>query len=141
MLHIEHSPVDHRAHLHSIIVKELIPVMLASAIFGPQSSCKVMQFKIDNAAVIQVIEATYAQNAHLTHLLLLLIFYASYYDFWFMVSHIPGIINTSADTISRNNMAISQFPGTDKDSIQIPNHLTRISTAWMMPFKATILQP
>ena len=45
----------------SITVKELIPVVLAAAIFGPQWSGKVVQFKIDNAAVVQVIEATYAQ--------------------------------------------------------------------------------
>ena len=134
----------------SITVKELIPVVLAAAIFGPQWSGKVVQFKIDNAAVVQVIEATYAQNAHLMHLLRLLVFYASFYDFWFTASHIPGITNTNADALSRNNMVVffSQAPGSDKDPIQIPNHLvqlvslnqTWISTAWMMLFKATILQ-
>ena len=56
-------------------------MVLAAAIFGPQWSGKVVQFKIDNAAVVQVIEATYAQNAHLIHLLCLLTFYASFYDF------------------------------------------------------------
>ena len=80
--------------------------MLAAAIFGPQWSGKVVQFKIDNAAVVQVIEATYAQNAHLMHLVRLLVFYASYYDFWFTASHIPGVINTYADALSRNNMTL-----------------------------------
>ena len=63
-------------------------MVLASAIFGPQWSGKVIQFKIDNAAVVQVIEklATYAHNAHFMHLLHLLVFYASYYDFWFTAS-------------------------------------------------------
>ena len=91
-------------------------MVLAATIFGPQWSVKVVQFKIDNAAVVQVIEATYAQNAHLMHLLRLLIFYASFYDFWFMTSHIPEIINTNAEALSRNNMAVffSQAPGSDK---------------------------
>ena len=125
-------------------------MVLAAAIFGPQWSGKVVQFKIDNAAAVQVIEATYAQNAHLMHLLRLLVFYASFYDFWFTASHIPGITNTNTDALSRNNMVafFSQAPGLDKDPIQIPNHLvqlvsfnqTWISTAWMMLFKATILQ-
>ena len=44
-------------------------MVLASAIFSPQWSGKVIQFKIDNAAVILVIEATRAQNAHLMYLL------------------------------------------------------------------------
>ena len=81
-------------------------MVLAAAIFGPQWSGKVVQFKIDNAAVVQVIEATYAQNANLMHLLRLLIFYASFYYFWFTASHIPGIINTNADALSINNMAV-----------------------------------
>ena len=134
-----------------IAVKELIPVVLAAAIFGPQWSGKVIQFKIDNAAVVQVIEATYAKNSHLMHLLRLIVFYASYYDFWFTASHIPGILNISADALSRNNMTVffSQVPCAAKDPIQIPDHLvqlvslnqTWISTAWMTLFKATILQP
>ena len=134
----------------SITVKGLIPVVLAATIFGPQWSGKVVQLKIDNAAVVQVIEATYAQNAHLLHLLHLLIFYASFYDFWFMTSHIPEITNINADALLRNNMVVffSQAPGSDKEPIQIPNHLvqlvslnqTWISTAWMMLFKATIPQ-
>ena len=125
-------------------------MVLAAAIFGPQWSGKVVQFKSDNAAVVQVIEATYDRNAHLMYLLRLLVLYASFYDFWFMVSHIPGITNTSADALSRNNMVVffSQAPGSNKDPIQIPNHLvqlvslnqTWISTAWMMLFKATIPQ-
>ena len=125
-------------------------MVLAAAIFGLQWSGKVVQLKIDNAAVVQVIEATYAQNTHLMHLLRLLVFYASFYDFWFTASHIPGIINTNADALSRNNTVVflSQAPGSDKDPIQIPNHLiqlvslnqTWISTAWMMLFKAAIPQ-
>ena len=98
-------------------------MVLASAIFSPQWSGKVIQFKIDNAAVIQVIEATCAQNAHLMYLLLL--FFTSYYDLWFTASHIAISLNTSADALSRNNMAVFflQVPGTGKDPIQIPNHL------------------
>ena len=135
----------------SIAVKELIPVMLAAAIFGPQWSGKVVQFKIDNAAVVQVIEDTHAQNAHLMHLVCLLVFYASYYDFWFTASHIPGVTNTYADALSRNNMTLffSQVPWATKDPTQIPDHLiqlvslnqTWISTAWMTLFRATTLQP
>ena len=96
----------------SIAVKELIPVVLAAAMFGPQWSRKVIQFEVDNIAVVQVIEATYAQNAHLMHLIRVLVFYASYYNFWFTASHIPGVVNINADALSRNNMAMffSQVP-------------------------------
>ena len=134
----------------SIAVKELIPVVLAAAIFGRQWSGKVIQFKIDNAAVVQMIEATYAQNSHLMHLVCLLVFYASYYEFWFTASHILGVTNTYADALSRNNMTLffSQVPWASKDPTKIPDQLihlvslnqTWISTAWTELFKATTLQ-
>ena len=75
-----------------------------------------------------MIKATYAQNAHLMHLLRLLVFYASFYYFWFTASHIPGIININADALSRNNMAVFflQAPCSDKDPIQIPTHLVQL---------------
>ena len=79
-------------------------MVLASAIFSPQWSGKVIQIKTDNAAVIQVIETTRAQNAHLMYLLRL--FFTSYYDLWFTASHIAISLNTSADALSRNNMAV-----------------------------------
>ena len=110
----------------SVAVKELIPVVLAVAMFGPHWSGKVIQFKIDNAAVVHVIEITYAQNAHLMYLIRLLIFYASYYNFWFTTSHIPGIMNNNVDALSRNNMAVffSQVPQATKGSNQNPRSFT-----------------
>ena len=35
----------------SIAVKELIPVVLAAAVFGPQWAEKIVQFVVDNAVV------------------------------------------------------------------------------------------
>ena len=134
----------------SLVVKELIPVVLAAAIFGHQWSGKVIQFKIDNAAVVQVIEATYAKNSHLMHLVRLFVFYASYYDFWFTASHIPGVTNTYVDALSQNNITLffSRVPWAPKDPTEIPDQLihlvslnqTWISTAWMELSRATTLQ-
>ena len=103
-------------------------MVVHAATFDPQWSGKVFQFMIDNAAVVQVIKATYAQNVHLMYLLSLLVFYASFYDFWFVASYIPGIINTNADALSRNNMAVffSQAPGSDEEPIKTPNHLVQL---------------
>lgn len=97
----------------SIAVKELIPVVLAAVIFGSQWTGKVSQFKVDNAAVVHIIGATYTQNSHIMHLVGLLVFCASYlYNFWFKVSHIPGVANTAADALLRNNIDefFSQVP-------------------------------
>ena len=43
----------------SIEVKELIPVVLAAALFGHQWVGKVVQFVVDNKAVMDVLNATF----------------------------------------------------------------------------------
>ena len=50
----------HLGHL-SIAVKELISVVLVAASFGHQWADKVVQFVVDNKAVVDVINATFLQ--------------------------------------------------------------------------------
>ena len=48
----------------SIAIKELIPVVLAAATFGYQWSGKVVQFVVDNSAVVEVVKSTYSKEPH-----------------------------------------------------------------------------
>ena len=45
-----------------IATKEMIPIVVAAAIFGKQWSQKVVQFHVDNMAVVQVIDATFCSD-------------------------------------------------------------------------------
>ena len=90
----------------SIAVKEMFPVVLAAATFGDQWAGKVVQFVVDNMAVVEVIKATYSKDLHMMHLIRLLVFFASKYNFWFTATHIPGKLNVAADALSRNNMSV-----------------------------------
>ena len=87
----------------SIGVKEMCPVVMVAATFGQQWAKKVFQFVVNNEAVVEVIRATYSKDLNLMHLIRLLVFFASKYDFWFTATHIPGKLNVAADALSRNN--------------------------------------
>lgn len=65
----------------SIQVKELIPVVLAAALYGREWRGKVVQFVVDNLAVVEIIRATYSKEPHLMHLIRLLVFFASMFNF------------------------------------------------------------
>ena len=65
----------------SIAVKEMFPVVLAAACFGHQWSGKIVEFVVDNEAVVEVLKATYSKDLHLMHLIRVLIFFTWKFDF------------------------------------------------------------
>ena len=129
----------------SIQIKELIPAVIAAALFGKEWKGKVVLFMIDNLSVVEIIRSTYSKEPHLMHLIRLLVFFASLHDFWFCADHIPGQENVLADAISRNraNFFLSQVPQAQRSPISIPPALiallsmnvTWISTPWMELFR------
>ena len=46
------------------------------------------------------------------HLLRCLVFYAAFFGFQFMAKHVPGVLNTAADEISRLTFSLSVSTGT-----------------------------
>ena len=58
-----------------IAVKELLPVVIAAAIYGNQWSGKLVLFRVDNMAVVEVLKATYSREPHLTHLIRVLVIF------------------------------------------------------------------
>ena len=53
----------------SIEVKELFPVVITAALHRPQWREKIVQFVVDNLAVVQVLNSTYKSNNHVMHLI------------------------------------------------------------------------
>ena len=139
-----------RLQLLSIAVKELIPVVLAAATFGHQWSGKVVEFVVDNAAVVEIIKATYGKELHLMHLIRLLVFFAVKHNFWFTASHIPGKENIVADSLSRNNMQLfrSQVPQAASQGCYLSPSLVELlaqsitwtSTTWIKQFTDSLWQ-
>ena len=63
---------------------------ISSCSFGPNWLGKVVQFVVDNEAVVSILNSTSSKDTHLMHLVRLLVFFAAKFDFWFTATHIPG---------------------------------------------------
>ena len=96
----------------NIAIKELIPVVIAAVLFGSQWQGQLIQFTVDNMAVVHILNATYSKDPHLMHLIRTLVFIAAHGNFWFIARHIEGQTNTIADDLSHNNM-VHFFHGQD----------------------------
>ena len=102
-----------------IAAKELVPIVLAAALWGPTWSRDHVCFHSDNEAVVTIIQKRHAKQPILNHLLRCLFFYASVFQFSFSALHIPGVLNVAADAISRNNLALlsSLLPQATRTSV------------------------
>ena len=132
----------------SIQVKELIPVVVAAALYGKDWRGKLVLFSVDNKAVVDIINSTHSKESHLMHLIRLLVFFACHYDFWFRAKHIPGQQNTLADALSRNNLVqfFLQDPPVLPQPSNVPLSLLALiamdvawtSTPWMELFRLSL---
>jgi hypothetical protein len=98
-----------------ISAKELVPVVLAAALWGPQWARQHICFHSDNMAVVSVLKSRAAKSLPIAHLLRCLAFYSAFYGFHFSAEHVPGVLNIAADAISRNATSVflpftSQIP-------------------------------
>jgi hypothetical protein len=93
-------------HTIHITAKELVPVVLAAALWGPQWTRQRISFRSDNMAVVELLKSYTSHDPLLMHMLRCLAFYSAYYRFQITAEHIPGVLNTAADAISRNNMSL-----------------------------------
>ena len=87
----------------NITVKELVPIVIAAALWGDKWRRSCVCFKCDNMAVVEILRSRTARDPLLMHLLRCVVFYAAVFGFQLVASHVPGVMNTAADAISRNN--------------------------------------
>ena len=89
-----------------ITAKELLPIVLAAALWGGLWKRTCVCFKCDNMAVVDILTSHTSKDQLLMHLLRCLVFYAAFYGFSFIAEHVPGVTNTAADAISRDNISL-----------------------------------
>ena len=91
----------------NIMVKELVPVVLACAIWAHQWSGQHIHLHVDNRAVVEVLKkgSSKEPSGIVMHLLRCLSFISAYFQFTYTAYHIPGAYNTTADSISRNRLS------------------------------------
>ena len=95
-----------------ITVKELLPIVISAGIWGRAWQQKHVRFHCDNMAVVEILRSSTGRGPKVANLLQCLFFYSAYYSFQFSVVHVPGLSNTAADALSRNNLMLfaSLFP-------------------------------
>lgn len=88
----------------NITTKELVPVILAVAIWGPHWASGHVLVRSDNMAVVEILKARSSRDPRVMHLLRCLHFFSAKYDIRVSASHIPGVENSMADALSRDDL-------------------------------------
>ena len=124
----------------SIAHKELIPIVIASFVWGKSWEGKIVQFNSNNQAVVTILTKLYCRDNSLMGYLRCLVFCAAKNNFWFCAKHTPGRENTLADAISRNrnDLFLSQAPASMKRSPdEIPPEVSQLlclqEPDWLCP--------
>lgn len=87
----------------SIAVLELVPIVVAAAVWGWQWQGQGVCFHSDNEGVVSVVNKGSSSDSSLSHLMRCLSFFAAFFRFNFSALHIPGVLNEAADALSRGN--------------------------------------
>ena len=108
-------------HCH-ISIKEMIPIVIAAAIWGNEWSGQSVRFQSDNAAVVALLNSGSSKEASLMHLMRCLAFITAKFNFVVSASHIKGSHNFLADALSRNDKKsfLSNYPEASPIPASIP---------------------
>ena len=121
----------------AIMVKEMIPIVLACAVWGPMMARKTVKFQCDNTGVVAAINKGSAKQPFVMHLLRCLCFFTAHFDIALIAEHIAGIHNCAADHLSRNNLQCFCTPQARLVPTPIPvealEMVTDSSLDWTLP--------
>ena len=92
----------------NISTKEMLPIVLATAMWGRHCCHKHVFIYGDNMAVVDIMATKTSKEPSIMHLLRCLHFFIAIFDINLRVAHLAGKLNTTADAISRNSMQILQ---------------------------------
>ena len=133
----------------NIATKELIPIIIAAAIWGRAWTGLVVCCRCDNEAVVAVINECTSKDAELMHPLRCLIFFKAKFSTRMIATHVAGMHNTLADDLSRDrlssflqaeNMSLTGqcFPPQPLLDTLMNHKLDWTSTDWREMFKSTL---
>ena len=111
-----------------ITQKEVLPAVLACAVWGHQWKARRVQLYCDNEAAVAVLNAGYSHDPLIMHLLRSLFFVKAYFDLDLRAVHTPGKDNVVADAISRDDLTtvFSQVPTISPRTTPIPQRVAEI---------------
>ena len=104
----------------SIRAKELVPIFLSCAVWGPRMARKSICFQCDNTGVVAAIKKGSAKEEVVMHLLRALWFFCAHFDIAITIEQLPGAQNCTADQLSRYNMHSFFFAKPQADLLPTP---------------------
>ncbi len=93
----------------NIMVKELLPIVLAVALWGDSWAGKLIRCRCDNAAVVEVVNSGVSRCEKAMHLVRSAFIFQAMHEVSLWAVHIPGVENRSADALSRDNSSLFFF--------------------------------
>ena len=89
----------------NIATKELIPIVIAAAVWGQHWTGQVVCCRCVNTAVVSALNNRTSRDNELIHLLRCLTFFEAKFSCRLVATHISGSRNTLADDLSRDNLS------------------------------------
>jgi len=86
-----------------IMAKELVPIIFTCIVWGPHLSRQQINFQCDNTNLVVAINKGASKDKFVMHLLRSLSFFIANFDIHLTATHLPGIVNVTADHLSHGN--------------------------------------
>ena len=120
------APVGFRA-IGLVMVKELVPIVCAAAVWGPSWTGLHVLCYCDNMSVVHALNkgSSREPSGVVMHLLRTLTFFSAIFGFVLRAQHVAGLYNGPADAISKDNLSLffSQVPNAAREPTPIPEEL------------------
>ena len=112
----------------NIMAKELVPIVVSCAVWGPLLRHKSVEFHCDNQGLVAAINKGSSKEVTGMHLIRCLWFFTAIFDIHITATHIAGIANNAADMLSRNqaDKLLTAFPHTSNSPTPLPQSLCRL---------------
>ena len=147
-----HWPWSPQTRDYHITVKELLPIVLAAAVWGKYWENKAILCRCDNEAVVHIVNTGTSRDPVAMGLMRCLYFIAAKFNMLLSATHLAGKANSLADALSRNNAALflSNYPQANHQGTPIPEALTDLlvgtqpdwtSPTWSSKFNFIFKQP
>ena len=120
----------------SIAPKELVPIVVATVLWGAHWAGGHVRFLCDNAAVVMAVNRGSARDPSLSHLFRILALVTAILGIHTTAKHLPGTQNTSADALSRNKLPL--FFSLNPQASPVSSHCTPRTTVTGVQHSATV---
>ena len=121
---------DSWAPLH-ITVKELLPIIVACAVWGKPWRGKTIKVRCDNAAVVTIVNKGRSKEPRAMHLMRCLFFFLARFNVFIVAEHIARRVNVAADSLSRGNLPLfrRQVPTAELSPTPVPEEVRQVLLA------------